>query len=50
MLMYEIEEGKNHYKGIEIYRVIGTNNEYIGEWSYHKLDCKKELQNLKKRI
>lgn len=49
MLKYRIEEGLNHHKGIEIYRVSGTNNEYIGEWSYHILDCKKELKNLEEK-
>lgn len=46
MLKYKIEKGFDHYKTQKIYRVLGINNEYVGEWCINKKDCKNELNLL----
>jgi len=46
LLKYKIEKGKNHFKGVNIYRVKGINNEYLGEWNYSIIEANDELKNL----
>ena len=39
-----IVKGFDSYKGIELYRVVGINNEFVGEWFKTKEECIKEAQ------
>jgi len=45
-MRYKIFEGYDHYNGYELYRVTGTNNDYVGEWHTDKNDAKRELKGL----
>lgn len=48
-MKYKIFAAFDHFKGIELFQVIGINNDYIGE--YHKTidEALQELGNLKLR-
>jgi len=47
MSKYRIEEGYDHYKKQNLYRVLGVNNEYVGEWHINRKECVKELKDVK---
>jgi hypothetical protein len=38
---FKIIEGRDHYTGNTIYRLVGINNDFLGEWQ----DARKEAEN-----
>ena len=48
MNKYKIFVAFNHYLGIELWQVIGINNDYVGEYHKNVNDAINELVNLKK--
>jgi len=45
-MCYRIEEGYDHVNSETIYRVVGCNNEYSGEWCNNKKDVQNEKNAL----
>ena len=45
-MQYRIEHGINHFTTKDLFRVIGTNNDYVGEWHTTKGEAKEELNGL----
>lgn len=45
---FKIFNGFDHFNGIDLYQVQGTNNEYNGEWHTSQEEAKKELNELLK--
>lgn len=43
---YKIFEGCDHFKGKSVYRVMGVENDYVGEWHKDIPDAQKELDEL----
>ncbi len=35
---YRLEEGIDHFNSKDVYRVVGINNEYVGEWATSLVD------------
>lgn len=46
MMIFKIYEGYDWHNGNPLYQVIGTNNEYVGEWHTHYEDAELELESL----
>lgn len=46
---YKIFEGYDHFNSRPLYKVVGVDNEYEGEWHLNKLSAAKELRNLTKK-
>ncbi len=46
MLKYRIQKGKDHYNNISLFRVLGVDNEYVGEWAKDKNICEEEIREL----
>lgn len=46
-MRYKIIEGKDHFKNLPLFQVIGTDNEYAGEWNETREEAKQELKTLK---
>lgn len=47
-LKYKIFNGFDSFNNIDLYRVEGINNDYIGEWHEKDWDAFKEFMELKK--
>ena len=45
-MQYRIDEGFHHNKSVPIYRVLGINNDYIGEWHKEKSVAEAEKRTL----
>lgn len=45
---YKIFNGFDHFNGINLYQVLGTDNEFNGEWHTSQEEAKKELNELLK--
>ena len=43
---FKIFEGYDHFKGKSVYRVMGVENDYVGEWHKDMPDAQKELDDL----
>jgi hypothetical protein len=46
-MTYKIIEGKDHFKNIPLFKVIGIYNDYAGEWHKTREEAKQELNTLK---
>lgn len=44
---FKLVNGFNHFKQSNLFRVVGINNEYVGEWSENISDIETELKELK---
>lgn len=47
-MSFKIYEGYDWHNGTPLYQVIGTNNDYVGEWHTHHEDAELELEQLQK--
>lgn len=45
-MIYKIFNGFDHFKQCPLFQVIGTNNDYVGEWHNNLTDAEIELKNL----
>jgi len=43
---YEVTKCFDHYKLTFLYRVVGVDNEYVGEWHISQPEAEKEYQGL----
>jgi hypothetical protein len=46
-MKYKIFEGYDHYNNYPLFKVIGIDNDYVGEWHKNKEDATKELIGIK---
>lgn len=49
-MKYKIFVAFDHYSGLELWQVIGMDNDYIGEYHTNLEDAALELHNLKNKI
>lgn len=45
-MIFKIYEGYDWHNDVPLYQVIGTNNDYVGEWHTHYEDAELELEKL----
>lgn len=45
-MIFKIYEGYDWHNDVPLYQVIGTNNDYAGEWHNHYEDAELELEGL----
>lgn len=43
---YKIANGYEWYLAVPLWRVVGTNNDYVGEWQDRKADAEAEYKRL----
>jgi len=47
MYTFIIENGFDYFNNRPLYRVKGTNNEYLGEWVKTKREAKEEIRGIR---
>lgn len=47
-MKFKIFNGFDHFNGVELFQVLGVDNEYSGEWHTSQEDAQKELNELLK--
>ena len=44
--LFKIEYGFDHFNNYNIFRIVGVNNDHVGEWHKNLNQCNNELNNL----